>query len=665
MNPNETSSHVVDGTRRLAAILAADIVGYSKLMGRDEEGTLARVKRHRREIVDPTLVEHHGRLIKNTGDGFLAMFDSPLEAVRCAIVIQQMMRARNTSLSKEQWLQYRMGVNLGDVIVDSDDIYGDGVNIAARLESLADPGGVYISGGVYEQIKNKLVCGYQSLGDEKLKNITDPVRIYRVLPDPAAVARVQGRKWLRPALSAVGVVALGLGGWLTLRSVLEPRREERPALAVQAPPQQPIAQRAPASPAQQAAEPVQPRPAPVNPAPVASAAPATLPGLPPPPAPPPEVPNIATAPLPTPAPLPERAAAATVASTPAQPEHPPAAATPLSAPPERPAAASHPAPELPAPAAAASPAAAPPTAEHAGAATPPAATPPAASPPPQLRAAAPAATPEASAPPAQAPAPAAAAPQSPTQVAVLVPPVRPDRPAPSGPYPTFRDCAQCPEMVKLPGGSFSMGSREDSSEAPIHQVAVRAFAIGRFAVTVGEWKQCVAAKACAYQPTGGDDLPVYNVSWADAQQYVAWLSQATQRPYRLPSEAEWEYAARGGTSTKYYWGNQLISRIANCKGCGEPYDSQQPVKVGSFAPNPFGLHDMAGGVDQWVADCWHKNYSGAPRDGSSWEAQNCRERVLRGGSWKNDPATVRPAARNFYDPNVRYPSHGFRVARSD
>src|SRR3954452_8953810 len=281
MNPGETSSHVVDGARRLAAILAADIVGYSKLMGRDEEGTLARVKRHRREIVDPTLVEHHGRLIKNTGDGFLAMFDSPLEAVRCAIVIQQMMRARNTSLSKEQWLQYRMGVNLGDVIVDPDDVYGEGVNIAARLETLADPGGVYISGGVYEQIKNKLVCGYQSLGDEKLKNITDPVRIYRVLPDPAAVRRAKPlRRALRIGVPAAAALGLAFGGglWLADRMNTQGSAPPRaaattdtngtlPAIAATIP------ERAPMS-------------APTPPSPVASG-PDTLPGLPPVPAPPP------------------------------------------------------------------------------------------------------------------------------------------------------------------------------------------------------------------------------------------------------------------------------------------------------------------------------------------------------------------------------------------
>src|SRR6516165_2136645 len=176
-----------ESPRRLAAILAADISGYSRLMTIDEEGTHARVKRHRRELIEPTIAEHHGRLVKYTGDGFLAMFDSPVEAVRCAIVIQQSMIGRNASLPLEQRILYRIGVNLGDVIVDSDDIYGEGVNIAARLEGIARPGDLFISGGVYEQIKNKLVCGYQSLGDRQVKNITDPVTVYRVLPDPAAL----------------------------------------------------------------------------------------------------------------------------------------------------------------------------------------------------------------------------------------------------------------------------------------------------------------------------------------------------------------------------------------------------------------------------------------------------------------------------------------------
>src|SRR6476659_10038170 len=180
--------------RRLAAIVAGDISGYSRLMQIDEEGTHNRVKRIERDLIEPTIVEHHGKLVKTTGDGFIAIFDSPVEAVRCSIVIQQNLIGRNTSLPKNSWIEYRIGVNLGDVIVEPDDVYGDGVNIATRLEGIADPGQVYVSGGIYEQIKHKVVCGYESLGDRKVKNITDPVRVYRVLPDADAVGRTRGRR---------------------------------------------------------------------------------------------------------------------------------------------------------------------------------------------------------------------------------------------------------------------------------------------------------------------------------------------------------------------------------------------------------------------------------------------------------------------------------------
>src|SRR5690349_21885446 len=182
------------GPRRLAAIVAGDIAGYSRLMGLDEEGTHERVKRIQRDLIDPSIAEHHGRLVKTTGDGFIAIFDSPVEAVRCSIVIQQNLVGRNAALPKHHWLEYRIGVNLGDVIIEEDDIYGDGVNIATRLEGIAEPGEVYISGGIYEQIKHKLVCGYESLGDRKVKNITDPVRVYRVLPDAAAYSRTRKRR---------------------------------------------------------------------------------------------------------------------------------------------------------------------------------------------------------------------------------------------------------------------------------------------------------------------------------------------------------------------------------------------------------------------------------------------------------------------------------------
>src|SRR5215469_1626351 len=180
--------------RRLAAIVAGDIAGYSRLMELDEESTHLRMKRIQRDLIEPSITEHHGRLVKTTGDGFLAIFDSPLEAVRCGIVIQQNISARNVSLPKDHWIEYRIGINLGDVIIEDDDIYGDGVNIASRLESIANPGEVYISGGIYEQIKNKLVCGYESLGDRRVKNITDPVRVYRVLPDPAAFNKARKRR---------------------------------------------------------------------------------------------------------------------------------------------------------------------------------------------------------------------------------------------------------------------------------------------------------------------------------------------------------------------------------------------------------------------------------------------------------------------------------------
>src|SRR5664279_3196315 len=133
--------------RRLAAIVAGDISGYSRLMQIDEEGTHGRVKRIERDLIEPSIAEHHGRLVKTTGDGFIAIFDSPVEAVRCGIVIQQNMVGRNTSMPKHHWIEYRIGVNLGDVIIEADDVFGDGVNIATRLEGIADPGQVYISGG--------------------------------------------------------------------------------------------------------------------------------------------------------------------------------------------------------------------------------------------------------------------------------------------------------------------------------------------------------------------------------------------------------------------------------------------------------------------------------------------------------------------------------------
>src|SRR6266436_3015492 len=174
--------------RKLAAILAADVAGYSRLMGVDEEGTLARLKAHRRELIDPRIAEHRGRIVKTTGDGLLVEFASPVEAVRCASEIQTAMREREGSLPEDRRIEIRVGINLGDVIIDEDDVYGDGVNIAARLEALADPGGVVISSAVFEQVRDRVPDSFEDLGDQQVKNIARPVRVYRLaqLPTPAS-----------------------------------------------------------------------------------------------------------------------------------------------------------------------------------------------------------------------------------------------------------------------------------------------------------------------------------------------------------------------------------------------------------------------------------------------------------------------------------------------
>ena len=217
-------------------------------------------------------------------------------------------------------------------------------------------------------------------------------------------------------------------------------------------------------------------------------------------------------------------------------------------------------------------------------------------------------------------------------------------------------------MVSLPGGSFAMGSNDDLTEKPIHQVAVKPFAIGKFPVTVHEWNECAAAKACGFTATGSDDAPVADISWNDAKQYAAWLAKETGKNYRLPSEAEWEYAARAGKQTKYWWGDQFQQGMVNCKNCADVAGAAQPIKVGSLKPNPFGLYDMGGSVDQWVEDCWHKNYQGAPSDGSAWLERDCVSRVIRSGSWRNDASSARSASRDRYEAMVRYPTHGFRIA---
>src|SRR5216110_1062267 len=163
------------GTRRLAAILAADVAGYSRLMGADEEGTLNRLKAHRRELVDPKIREHRGRIVKTTGDGMLVEFASVVDAVRCAIAVQRASPAREITLPKDQRIAFRIGINLGDIVVEGDDILGDGVNIAARLEGIAEPGGICISGDAFRQVQGKVHAEFADMGEQQLKNIAGPV----------------------------------------------------------------------------------------------------------------------------------------------------------------------------------------------------------------------------------------------------------------------------------------------------------------------------------------------------------------------------------------------------------------------------------------------------------------------------------------------------------
>jgi adenylate cyclase len=176
--------------RRLAAILAADIAGYSRLMGADEEGTLARLKAHRRELIDPSVSEHRGRIVNTTGDGILIEFPSVIEAISCAVAVQRGMVERNARTPEEKGITFRVGVNLGDIIVEDDDIHGDGVNIAARLQAIAEPGGICISEDVFRQVRGKVDAGFADIGEQSLKNIARPLRVYRVVPPQSAEARV-------------------------------------------------------------------------------------------------------------------------------------------------------------------------------------------------------------------------------------------------------------------------------------------------------------------------------------------------------------------------------------------------------------------------------------------------------------------------------------------
>jgi formylglycine-generating enzyme required for sulfatase activity len=238
----------------------------------------------------------------------------------------------------------------------------------------------------------------------------------------------------------------------------------------------------------------------------------------------------------------------------------------------------------------------------------------------------------------------------------------------------IRDCPSCPVLIPITPGTFTMGSNnDDPAEKPPHRVTIaHPFAIGKTEVTVEQWNACVDAGACTRIAPDAESTsappansPMRNVSWDDAQVYVKWLSKLGGKPYRLPTEAEWEYAARGGTQGTYWWGDQFKKGMADCKDCSDPYRAEAPTPAGSFAANPYGLYDMNGSVWEWVADCWHSSYKGAPADGRMWDDASCSVRVIRGGSWREGSAYMQSATRFKYSASVRQSQNGFRVVREE
>jgi formylglycine-generating enzyme required for sulfatase activity len=230
-------------------------------------------------------------------------------------------------------------------------------------------------------------------------------------------------------------------------------------------------------------------------------------------------------------------------------------------------------------------------------------------------------------------------------------------------------------MIVVPAGSFTIGSPTNEpgrspAEGPQHMVTfARQFAVGQFEVTFDEWDACVADGGCnGYKPGdqgwGRGRQPVIFVSWNDAKTYVAWLSKKTGKTYRLLTEAENEYATRAGTQTAFPWGNDLGKNNANCNGCGSQWDKKQTAPVGSLPANDFGLYDMVGNVWEWTEDCYHNGYNGAPSDGLAWTSGDCRQHVVRGGSWASNPMSLRSAGRWGNSTDYRNDLLGFRVGRT-
>jgi formylglycine-generating enzyme required for sulfatase activity/class 3 adenylate cyclase len=561
-----------ESERRLAAILMADVVGYSRLMQADEEGTLARLQQIGATIIDPRVVAHHGRIFRTMGDGLLIEFPSVVEAVLCAAEIQEELSLLGSEEPAERRIQLRIGINIGDVILKGNDVFGTGVNIAARLEGLAEPGSIYISGEAYDQVRDRPFA-FDDLGMKAVKNIARLVRVYRVRPGEVAAvskaaANARTQHWKLAAVIAgllIGLVVVGVSIVLVFSGLpkktitaeaLAPPNTQRPVRGDE---------------------------------------------------------MSAWSKIKTSDRIDELASYLDRFPDSRYSEYVRHRLNALR---------SHPA------------------------------------------------------------------------------------------IARFRDCIGCPEMVVIPPGSFTMGVSQSemsryaipsSQSLGLHQVKVNhAFALSeylvtrkQFAVFVEETGYYDHENGCAALPLGGthwefdttrswrdpgftqaDDHPVVCVSWYDAIAYIKWLSGKTRQNYRLPTEAEWEYAGRAGGNTGRYFADETICEFANVRDkskqqlysaaqffeCDGGYASTSPI--GSFPPNGFGLYDMLGNARQWVEDCWKNSYVDAPVDGTAREEVPCRFRVTRGGSWNStDRFVYNLGHRSNSPPGWRSEIFGFRVAR--
>ena len=531
-----------ESERRLAAILVADVVGYSRLMQADEEGTLSRLEEIGASIIDPRVAAHRGHIFRTMGDGLLIEFPSVVEAVLCAAEIQEELRLRDAD-PPEQRIQLRIGINIGDVIGKGNDVFGTGVNIAARLESLAEPGTIYISGEAYDQVRDRPFA-FDDLGMKAVKNIARLVRVYRVRPGEvtrtsAGAAHRFSQSWRLRVATAGSFIGL--------------------AIVVAA-----LVLLLPATPKKTTSSDTQPIPA-----------------------------------TETPLGSDEMSAWAKIKTSDKIDE----LASYLDRFPNS---------------------------------------------------------------------------RYSEYIRHRLNTMR------SHPEITkFRDCSDCPEMIVIPPGSFTMGIPQteidrygfsSGDSAPLHLVRItRPFGLGEFLVTRKQYaifadetghygSGCNALpldgtgwkfdSALSWRDPGfaqADNHPVVCVSWDDAIAFVSWLSKKTGRTYRLPTEAEWEYAARAGSTAGRYFGDAPICEFANVRDqskkrlystgqfvgeCNGGFSNTSPV--GSFPPNAFGLYDVLGNVWEWVEDCWDKSYVDAPIDGSARETANCEVRVRRGGSWNSN-----------------------------